>query len=200
MPGKVNLSLQCRVSRETNTIVIELSPRISSLAQVILDIKLRYLVGPLYEEVRKLGENLEDHVPLLLSNALFLCAAVAKDFLNDEEALLSNFVTAQNKQAQKQPAHKQPAHNNKHTSLSTLKVGTQAIYHNMSLFKSISNAVTATSDAITDSTDRALQFVIISGLVAHFVRNRDRQREDAAAANEEEWVLIEKEEDEEEKS
>ncbi|KAI0459978.1 hypothetical protein F5B21DRAFT_523865 [Xylaria acuta] len=92
MPGHVNLDLEYRIIREINTIVINFSPRIDSLTQAILDIQLRYLVKPLRDEVRELGGNLEDHVPLL-STALFLCATLARNFANSEQAFLTNFAT-----------------------------------------------------------------------------------------------------------
>ncbi len=91
-PDKVNLGLRYRVSVETNMIILDFKPRIDSLTQAILDIKLRYLVKPLREELQALGVDLEDHVPLL-STALFLCATVARNFANNEQAFLSNFAT-----------------------------------------------------------------------------------------------------------
>ncbi|KAH8165746.1 hypothetical protein CIB48_g2492 [Xylaria polymorpha] len=92
MSGHVNLGLEYRVIREINTIVIDYSPRIDSLTQAILDIKLRYLFKPLRDEVQELGASLEDHVPLL-STALFLCATVGRNFCSSEQAFLTNFAT-----------------------------------------------------------------------------------------------------------
>ncbi|KAI0490529.1 hypothetical protein F4859DRAFT_520297 [Xylaria cf. heliscus] len=92
MLGHVNLDLKYRVIRETNTIVVDFSPRIDSVTQAILDIKLRYLVKPLCDEVRELGGNLENHVSLL-STALFLCATLGRNFVNSEQGFLSNFAT-----------------------------------------------------------------------------------------------------------
>ncbi|TGJ85761.1 hypothetical protein E0Z10_g3008 [Xylaria hypoxylon] len=92
MPGKVDLRFKYRVSSDTDTIVIDFAPQLDSLAQAIMDIKLRYLVKPLCDEVRPLGVNLEDHVPLL-STALFLCATLARNFANSEQTFLSNFAT-----------------------------------------------------------------------------------------------------------
>ncbi|KAF2971920.1 hypothetical protein GQX73_g1682 [Xylaria multiplex] len=92
IPGKVDLGLKYRVDSSTNTIIINLAPRHDSLAQAIMDIKLRYLVKPLCDETQALGVNLEDHVPLL-STALFLCATLGINFANSEQTFLSNFAT-----------------------------------------------------------------------------------------------------------
>ncbi|KAI0414122.1 hypothetical protein F5X98DRAFT_390129 [Xylaria grammica] len=92
MPGKVDLGLKYRLRSDTNTILIDISPQLDSLTQAIMDIKLRYLVKPLCDEVRSLGGDLEDHVPLL-GTALFLCATVARDFSNSDQEFLSNFAT-----------------------------------------------------------------------------------------------------------
>ncbi|KAI1284788.1 hypothetical protein F5Y07DRAFT_405501 [Xylaria sp. FL0933] len=72
-PGKVNLGLKYRVNVDNNTII------------AILDVKLRYLVKPVSDELWSLGVNLEDYLPLL-STALFLCATVSRGFVNNEQA------------------------------------------------------------------------------------------------------------------
>ncbi|KAI0139599.1 hypothetical protein F4776DRAFT_596029 [Hypoxylon sp. NC0597] len=72
---------------------INLDVRKDSLTQAILDIKLRYLIQPLFEEARKLGYSLDDHVPILAS-ALLLCATTTRSFATEETAegaLISNF-------------------------------------------------------------------------------------------------------------
>ncbi|KAI0443924.1 hypothetical protein F4803DRAFT_573993 [Xylaria telfairii] len=92
MPGHVNQDLKYRVIREANTIIISFSPRVDSLTQAILDIKLRYLLKPLRDEIQELGASLEDHIPLL-SAALFLCATLGRNFCSSEQAFLTNFAT-----------------------------------------------------------------------------------------------------------
>ncbi|KAI1166338.1 hypothetical protein F5B18DRAFT_667689 [Nemania serpens] len=83
-----------RVCRDANTIIVELPPMADSLAQAILDIKLRYLIKPLCDEIRKQGGNAEDHLPIL-GHALFLCATVGgTNFTDCEEGFVSNFATA----------------------------------------------------------------------------------------------------------
>ncbi|KAI6086140.1 hypothetical protein F4821DRAFT_270169 [Hypoxylon rubiginosum] len=74
-----------------NTLVVDFTPDVDWLSQAILDIKMRYLIQPLCEEIRdKLNMSLEDNVPLL-SSALFLCASLAKNFAKDEEGFLLSF-------------------------------------------------------------------------------------------------------------
>ncbi|KAJ8125633.1 hypothetical protein O1611_g8004 [Lasiodiplodia mahajangana] len=90
MPGNANRGLRYRVSKSTNTILVELKPRIDALTQAILDIKLRYLLDPLQAEVAKLGVNLEDFVPLL-TTALFLCATVGS--FPNHESFIGSFAT-----------------------------------------------------------------------------------------------------------
>ncbi|RYC64665.1 hypothetical protein CHU98_g1567 [Xylaria longipes] len=92
MPEHAKLDLEYRVNQKSNTIVVNFSPRIDSLTQAILDIKLRYLVKPIRDEIEKLGGQLEDHVPLL-STALFLCATLGRNCANNEQAFLINFAT-----------------------------------------------------------------------------------------------------------
>ncbi|KAI0106486.1 hypothetical protein GGR51DRAFT_571425 [Nemania sp. FL0031] len=93
LTGNANHGLRYRVSKSTNTIIVELKPRIGDLTQAILDIKLQYLFVPLRAEVeKKLGVDLEQYIPLL-STALFLCATVAGSFANDEEAFVDSFAT-----------------------------------------------------------------------------------------------------------
>ncbi|KAI1352180.1 hypothetical protein F5Y01DRAFT_324609 [Xylaria sp. FL0043] len=91
-PERVNLGLKYRVSVDTNTIIVNFKPQVDSLTQAILDVKLRYLVKPVSDELQSLGVNLEDYLPLL-STALFLCATVSRGFANNEQAFVSNFAT-----------------------------------------------------------------------------------------------------------
>ncbi|KAI8635336.1 TspO/MBR family-domain-containing protein [Xylariaceae sp. FL1651] len=90
IPPGVKQSLKYHISGDT--IVIEMGPQIDHLAQAIFDIKLRYLIEPLGEEVHKLGKSLGNYIPLL-SSALFLCATVARKFSKDEAAFMCNFAT-----------------------------------------------------------------------------------------------------------
>ncbi|KAI1199609.1 hypothetical protein F5X97DRAFT_341573 [Nemania serpens] len=91
LPENVHRALRYSVCRDSNTIIVDMPPLADSLTQAILDIKLRYLVKPLCDEIRKKGGGLEDHLPLL-GNALFLCATVGgTDFTDCEEGFVSNF-------------------------------------------------------------------------------------------------------------
>ncbi|KAI1190323.1 hypothetical protein F5B17DRAFT_387613 [Nemania serpens] len=93
-PENARRALKYRACKATSTIVLDLPPMADSLSQAILDIKLRYLVKPLCDEIQKKGGNLEDHLPVLC-NALFLCATVGgTKFTDCEEGFLSNFATA----------------------------------------------------------------------------------------------------------
>ncbi|KAI4863312.1 hypothetical protein F4820DRAFT_471586 [Hypoxylon rubiginosum] len=73
-----------------NTIIVEFVPKVDWLTQAIFDIKMRYIIRPLCEEIRNLNQSLEYHVPLL-SSALFLCGAFARSSAKDEKAFLLNF-------------------------------------------------------------------------------------------------------------
>jgi hypothetical protein len=61
-------------------------------SQGILNIKTRYLLKPLCEELQKSGSSLEVHVHIL-ANTLLLCATLTRDLSKDEDALLRNFAT-----------------------------------------------------------------------------------------------------------
>ncbi|KAI0159793.1 hypothetical protein GGR57DRAFT_500120 [Xylariaceae sp. FL1272] len=71
-------------------IIVDMMPTVDTLTQAILDIKLRYLIKPLCDEVKVLGDNLDNHVSLL-STALFLCGTLGGDFAENDAALVSNF-------------------------------------------------------------------------------------------------------------
>ncbi|KAI1363487.1 hypothetical protein F5Y08DRAFT_340671 [Xylaria arbuscula] len=72
------------------TIIVQFSPVIDIMAQAVLNIKTRYLICPLCDEVENIGISLETFVPLL-SNALLLCATLTRNFVKDEKALIRNF-------------------------------------------------------------------------------------------------------------
>ncbi|KAI2629158.1 hypothetical protein GGS26DRAFT_591827 [Hypomontagnella submonticulosa] len=85
------LDINCRIA--DNTIVVEFTPKVDWLSQTILDVKMRYLLRPLSEEVQnKFERSLEENV-LLLSSAMFLCATLTRKFAKDEKAFLLNFAT-----------------------------------------------------------------------------------------------------------
>ncbi|KAI1131196.1 hypothetical protein F5Y10DRAFT_287424 [Nemania abortiva] len=90
--GNTNNGLKYKISKHTNTIVVELNPQVDSLSQALLDAKLHYLLKPLIDLVRELGVELEEYVPVL-TTALFLCATVASSFANHEESFVINFAT-----------------------------------------------------------------------------------------------------------
>ncbi|KAI1305692.1 hypothetical protein F5Y03DRAFT_406292 [Xylaria venustula] len=91
-PDKVSLGLNYRVSLDANTITLDFKPQIDSLTQALLDIKLRYLIKPVSDELQSQGVSLGDYVPLL-STALFLCATAGISLAHSEQAFLSNFAT-----------------------------------------------------------------------------------------------------------
>ncbi|KAI0967314.1 hypothetical protein F4678DRAFT_483187 [Xylaria arbuscula] len=89
MPGdKFDNGTRCHVNG--GEIVVDLLPgQIDVLTQAILRIKQHYLIEPLFEEVQRLGGNLEEHGSLLVA-ALFLCATVSRDLSNDPIAFVEN--------------------------------------------------------------------------------------------------------------
>ncbi|KAI0525457.1 hypothetical protein F5B22DRAFT_658295 [Xylaria bambusicola] len=91
-PSCISLGLKYTLDMETNTVILDMKPQIDNLTQALLDIKLRYLIKPLCDELRFLGANLEDHVPLL-STSLFLCATLGLSLASNEEAFLANFAS-----------------------------------------------------------------------------------------------------------
>ncbi|KAI0427083.1 hypothetical protein F5Y09DRAFT_350652 [Xylaria sp. FL1042] len=91
-PGKVNIDLKYCVSVDMNMITIDFKPQIDSLTQAILDVKLRYLIRPVSDELRSLGVNLEDYLPLL-STGLFISTTLSRNFAGNDQAFLSSFAT-----------------------------------------------------------------------------------------------------------
>ncbi|GAP91698.1 putative haloacid dehalogenase domain protein hydrolase [Rosellinia necatrix] len=73
-------------------LVLDFTPRVDPISQAILDIKLRYLIQPLCNEVHRAGGSLENHV-LILANALFLCATLTRNFAENKAAFIRNFAT-----------------------------------------------------------------------------------------------------------
>ncbi|OTA90191.1 hypothetical protein M434DRAFT_14132 [Hypoxylon sp. CO27-5] len=72
-----------------NTLFVNFEPQIDSLTQALFDIKMRYLIQPFFEEARKLGYSLDDHVPIL-SSALLLYA-ISAHALTMEDSFISSF-------------------------------------------------------------------------------------------------------------
>ncbi|XXG98223.1 hypothetical protein Hte_004545 [Hypoxylon texense] len=73
-----------------NTVIVDFASEVDWLSQAIFDIKKRYLIRPLCDELLISNQPLDDHVPLL-SSALFLCATFSRNFAKDERAMLLNF-------------------------------------------------------------------------------------------------------------
>lgn len=74
------------------TLVVDFVPHVDAMSQAVLDIKLRYLIQPLCDEVRNAGVCLDSHVSIL-ANALLLCATLTRNFATEEDAFLRNFAT-----------------------------------------------------------------------------------------------------------
>ncbi|KAI0205170.1 hypothetical protein F4808DRAFT_473243 [Astrocystis sublimbata] len=92
MPSHIKLALEFEFLEDDNTMVVGFAPHVDALTQALLDIKLRYLVKPICDEVRERGGSLKSHLPVL-SSALFLCATLARDCSSSAKAFVSSFAT-----------------------------------------------------------------------------------------------------------
>lgn len=68
---------------------VDFCPHVDDITQAILDIKNQYLLQPLFDFVRSSGGHLEKNVPLL-SNALFLCASLTRNHVENSDDFIRN--------------------------------------------------------------------------------------------------------------
>ncbi len=71
---------------------IQFTPYIDDIAQAIFDVKQRYLLQPLFALILSLDGGLEKNVPLL-SNALFLCATLTRNYSKAPDVFFRNMAT-----------------------------------------------------------------------------------------------------------
>ncbi|KAL9577657.1 MAG: hypothetical protein Q9212_006228 [Teloschistes hypoglaucus] len=81
---------RCKI--EGGYIDVQFTPDVDSLSQAVFEIKRRYILRPLFEHALSLGWNLENNIPLL-SNALFVCATLTRNYSNNATALVRNTAT-----------------------------------------------------------------------------------------------------------